>query len=432
VLALGVLSAFAATVVGKLKSLPLTFAGAVGLGLVISYGVGYLPEIASSLPLSDRIQSLQPALPTIFLFIALLAAPQARLRAGRLVTVKAPRVPNLRESIVGGVVFVVFAIVITGLVSEADQIAVGRGVALMFVMLSLVLLTGYGGQTSLCQLTFVGVSSFTFAQAASAGNPLGLIPAVAAAALVGMVVALVAVRLQGLYLALATLAFAQAMDLVFFQDPEIFGFGGRVAVPRLTLFGMDFVTDRSYTILTAIVVAVVAVGLLALRRGPFGRRLAAMNDSPAACATLGLNQTTTKLIVFAISAALAGLAGVFYGGIKLGVSPDDFQMLQSLVLLLLVTIGGINTVTGAFIGGFAFTMIPVLQEHVTFLGNIKGLQFLGVGVGAMLLGRKPNGIAGDLGALGDRVRARFRGAAPPTVTTIGTEMEVDGLARAAG
>jgi branched-chain amino acid transport system permease protein len=427
VLALGVLSAFAATVVGKLKSLPMTFAGAIGLGLVVNYGTGYLPDIARGLPLSDRIASLQPALPTIFLFIALLAAPQARLRAGRIVTIAAPRVPSLRDSIIGGVAFVLFIAFLTGVVSAADQIAVGRGVALMFVGLSLVLLTGYGGQTSLCQLTFVGVSSFTFAKVAAAGNPLGLVPAVLAAMLVGLVVALVAVRLQGLYLALATLAFAQAMDLVFFQDVSIFGFGGRLAVPRVSVFGMDFTTDRSYIIFTAILLAASAVAVLALRRGPFGRRLTAMSDSPAACATLGLNQTTTKLIVFAMSSALAGLAGVFWGGIKLGIAPDDVTMLQSLVLLLVITVGGINSVTGAFIGGFVFAVIPVLQQHVSFLENVQGLQFLGVGFGAILLARRPNGIAGELFKLRDRFRRQT--AVPSRASSAREiEMEVDGLA----
>jgi branched-chain amino acid transport system permease protein len=430
VLALGVLSAFAATVVGKLKSLPLTFAGAIGLGLVVNYGTGYLPDIARGLPGSDRIASLQPALPTIFLFVALLAAPQARLRAGRLLTVASPRVPTLRQSIIGGVAFVLVIAVLTGLVSDADQIAVGRGVSLMFVGLSLVLLTGYGGQTSLCQLTFVGVSSFTFAKVAvNAGSPVGIVAGVLAAMAVGIIVALVAVRLQGLYLALATLAFAQAMDLVFFQDVSIFGYGGRLAVPRVSLFGIDFTTDRSYIVFTAVLVAIAAVGVLALRRGPFGRRLSAMSDSPAACATLGLNQTTTKLIVFAMSSALAGLAGVFFGGIKLGIAPDDVTMLQSLVLLLVITVGGVTSVTGAFVGGFVFAVIPVLQEHVGFLRDVQGLQFMGVGLGAILLARRPNGIAGELFKLGARVRPR---SAPVAKAPVGADMEVDGLARAAG
>jgi branched-chain amino acid transport system permease protein len=298
----------------------------------------------------------------------------------------------------------------------------------MFVMLSLVLLTGYGGQTSLCQLTFVGVGAFTFGKVAATGNLLGVIPAIAAGALVGCVVAAIAVRLQGLYLALATLAFAQGMDFVFFQDPKIFGFGGRLAVPRLRLLGLEFTTDRSYIVLTSIVVAVAAVGVLALKRGPFGRRLAAMSDSPAACATLGLNQTTTKLVVFALSAGLAGLAGVFFGGLKTGVAPGDFEMLQSLVLLLLVTVGGVTTVTGAFIGGFVFTMIPVLQEHVGALRDVQGLQFLGVGLGAMTLGRKPNGLAGDIAAAGEALRARFRRPTPEAPARLDTP-EVD-LARA--
>ena len=118
----------------------------------------------------------------------------------------------------------------------------------------------------------------------------------------------------------------------------------------------------------------------------------------------------------------ANLADCF--GLKTGVAPGDFEMLQSLVLLLLVTIGGVNTVTGAFIGGFVFTMIPVLQEHVGALRDIQGLQFLGVGLGAMTLGRKPNGIAGDIAAAGESLRARFRRKTPEAPARLDTT-EVD-------
>ena len=105
---------------------------------------------------------------------------------------------------------------------------------------------------------------------------------------------------------------------------------------------------------------------------------------------------------------MAGLAGVFFGGLKTSVGATDFELLQSLILLLLVYIGGINTVSGALLGGMFFAMFPVLQEHVSFLHS-GSVQYLLTGLGAMSLGRNPNGVTGQLSNLGDRVRAALPG-----------------------
>ena len=79
---------------------------------------------------------------------------------------------------------------------------------------------------------------------------------------------------------------------------------------------MRFATDRAFDVFLAVVFALCMIGVGALRRGPFGRRLVGMNDSPAACSTVGLSLTITKLVVFAFSAGLAGLAGALYGGLE--------------------------------------------------------------------------------------------------------------------
>src|SRR5206468_4972288 len=116
------------------------------------------------------------------------------------------------------------------------------------------------------------------------------------------VVALPAIRLEGLYLALATMAFALLMDNAFFSQSWVFGQGAAAVVDRLSIFGVQLSTDRSYVILLAVAFAVTGVFVLAVRRSGFGRRLAAMKDSPTACTTLGLDLTTTKLLVFSTSA----------------------------------------------------------------------------------------------------------------------------------
>lgn len=128
------------------------------------------------------------------------------------------------------------------------------------------------------------------------------------------------------------------------------------------------------------------------------------------CATLGLNLITTKLSVFAVSSALAGLAGAFFGGLRGQVGSQDFEMLQSLVLLLLVSVAGINTVSGALMGGITFGLFPKIQRA---LPDIPSLSFLGAGFGAIALGRNPNGWTSEVGPNIKRIIDRVSGRTAP-------------------
>jgi branched-chain amino acid transport system permease protein len=279
---------------------------------------------------------------------------------------------------------------------------------------------------SLAQMTFVGVGAFAMGKYFGGGSVWGYVLAAALAGLAGAVAALPAIRLQGLYLALSTLAFAQAMSDLFFKNHNVFGYGGSLVVGRPVILGVSFHGDRAFFVLVCVTFALCGIGVLALRRGAFGRRLVAMNESPAACATLGLNLTLTKLTVFALSSAMAGLAGAFYGGMRGQVGLNDFEMLQSLVLLLLVSVAGINTVTGALMGGLTFGVFPKIQAA---LPNIPSISFLGAGGGAIALGRNPNGWTNDIAPNLARVRAVFRrrrdgGDGDPIATTPGVDLPV--------
>jgi branched-chain amino acid transport system permease protein len=400
VLTLLVVNAYAAAMFGRLRNLPLTFFGAVVLGLAEAYSVGYLP-------LRGSLQGLRASLPTLFLFGILLLLPQSRVRPRGRVGASPPLVPSLRRSLVGAAALVFVAFVVSGVLGPADVQRVGQGLVLGIIMLSLVPLTGLGGQVSLCQMTFAGLGAYAMAHAGADGSPAGLIAAVALAAVFGAVVAIPALRLQGLYLALGTMAFAVLMDAWVFPDRRIFGTLGTLNVSRLRLPGVSFEGERAYFMLLAIVFCLMGVGVLALRRGMFGRLLAAMRDSPAASVTLGMNLASTKLAVFTLSAAMAGLGGALYGGLRSTAGTIDFQMFQSLPILLMAVIGGITTVSGALTGGMFLALLPVLQERVPALG---GLVFIATGLGAVSLGRNPDGLAA-LGASGlrrasERYRAR--------------------------
>lgn len=401
VLTLLVVNAYAAAMVGRLRSLPLTFAGAYALGLVESYTIGYVK-------LEGWLIGLRPALPTLFLFAALLALPEARLRSARLAATVVPRVASMRASLAGAAALVAGAAVVSGMLSEGDLQRVGQGLAFGLVMLSLVPLTGFGGQVSLCQMSFAGLGAFAMAKIGADGGIVGVLAAGGLAAAVGGLVALPSLRLQGLYLALSTMAFALFMDTMVFPNPSVFGNLGALPVGRLDFPGLSFDGDRAYFILLALVFAGFGVFVLALRRGRFGRMLTAMRDSQVACATLGMSLARTKLTVFIVSAGMAGVAGALSAGLRETAGPTDFVMFQSLPILLMAVVGGITTPSGALVGGMAYVLLPTIEERV----GITGLHYLAAGVAAVGIGMYPNGLAFEV-ARRARAIVTGRSARPP-------------------
>ena len=380
-----VITGYAAAVIGRMKSLPLTVAGAMLLGLIQSYAVGYLP--------ATLLSNLNPVLPMIVLFLALLVLRQDRLQTARPAATRKRTDMGLWPSIAMGVAFVGASILLSNVLSAGTLLNYGEGVVLGVVMLSLVLLTGYGGQVSLCQMTLAGFGAFAMGNVFGGDSVFGLVAAAALPASVGALLALVALRLRGLYLALATLSFAYAMDSLFFN--KVLGYGGILDVGRVWEK-----SQKGFLVEVSIIFALLAVGVLALKRGSFGRRLAALNDSEAASAAIGMNLTATKLAVFTIAAAIAGIGGALYGGWQKEVGPTDFASLFSLLLLLLITLAGINTVGGAFAAAMFYAFTPEITKYV----HIQEFQLLLVGVGAVFLGLNPGGFAGQIGIAWDRIR----------------------------
>jgi branched-chain amino acid transport system permease protein len=383
-----VVNAYAAAIMGRLKSIPVTFAAAIGIGLAYNYTIIYvLPHLPQSL-----VPDATLALPMVFLFIALVTLPSVRIRAtGLLTTVRAPRVAGGRESLVAGVVFfvvaVVFAMGFNNTAFKGTTVLTLGGVVMTLgiVGLSLLLLTGYSGQVSLCQFSFMGIGAFVMGKVAGGGSLLGLVAATLICAAVGALVALPTIRLRDLYLALATFAFADAVANGFFTDSHIFGEGGGLNVGRIILPGLSFGSDSAEFLMVTAFFVVCAWLVLAIRRSMFGRRLVALNDSPAAYATVGLNIGVTKVAVFAIAAAMAGLAGALYGTVQQTVGTSDFDFFGGIIFVLFVTIWSIRTVSGAFLAALTYVALNQWSPHS--LGIFAG-------VGIILIGRAANGILG--------------------------------------
>ena len=300
--------------------------------------------------------------------------------------------PPLRRWAIGTVVLGVLAWIIGTGLADLRIYHLGIGMASGIIMLSLVPLTGWGGQINLAPLTFAGIGAVVMGHFGGHGTLWGLFLAAAITGLVGAVIALPALRLQGLYLALATAAFAVFMEKMFFNQSIILP-NASLNIPRLDLFGVSFDGDKAHLVLLSVVFGLVSLFLVYLRRGEFGRRLLAMKASPAACVTLGLNLTRTKLQVFTLSAAIAGLGGALLGAQTNSVSPDSFRFLQGLPIVLLAVIGGIGAVGGALFGGITFALAFFIIPDL--IPSLKDLLALGPALAGISLGRNPNGAVNE-------------------------------------
>ncbi|WP_084037330.1 branched-chain amino acid ABC transporter permease [Haloechinothrix halophila] len=398
-LTLLVINAYAAAMLGRLRSLPLTLAGAMGLGILQSFAVAYLPS-------DGLLSGIRSAMPALFLFAVIVLTPQAQLRIGQVKGVVSAPLPSRAKQLGAGAgLLTLVALLATSLPDDA-LLLVGTAATYAMVMLSLVLLTGYGGHVSLAQFTFAGVGALVYAKL---GEPTlsGLVVAALVAAAVGAIVAVPVLRLTGLYLALSTLAFGLLMDKMIFQAEFAFGTNNSLQAERLSILGTSFSSLGGYVLIMTVFLVLMALVLLALRRGALGRLLIAMRDSPAACGTLGLDTRWFRVGLFALSAGMAGFAGGLFAGMRGTIGASDFQVLSSLPLLLLAVVFGVTSVTGAVLGGVGLTLLPVLQSSNP---AFAGLIFAVVGFGAVALGRDPNGLANRLFTLGRTLRPRLPAA----------------------
>src|SRR4051812_8596302 len=191
-LTLLVVEGYAAAIIGRLRNLPIAVIGAGAIGLGQYYLGGYLT--------SDNLSRLQYLLPMVVLFVALIVLPQDRLRAASFQGAVAPRVAALKTSVSWGAVLVLGTFLLSGVLSNVNQRTMATGFALALVLLSLVLLTGYGGMISACQITLMGLGAVAMGKVASGSSLWGVLAAIGLAAGAGFLLALPTLKMRGLYL----------------------------------------------------------------------------------------------------------------------------------------------------------------------------------------------------------------------------------------
>lgn len=446
-LTLLVINAYAAAAFGRLRSLPWTFAGAVAIGLVVNYWAWIKAEFGNDW---IWLANFRSTIPILMLFAILVAMPSRRIAtgagmagAGGLLGGAGRRAPapSALRCAGWGLALVGAVLALAHLLAPNWQLIFGESLALAVVGLSVVLLTGHAGEISLAPLTFAGIGALVAFQidVGPGGRPSTLdgslwayVVAAAVCALVGAVIALPALRLRGLYLALATFAFAVAVSYMVFSQIStlhlnlpLVGDGADVALdlftngvlrvprPGLPGVGLDRAGDGdqiAWLVFLALAFAVLGGMVAAVRRSAYGQRLAAMRDSPAAAAMLGLNAVRLKMSVFALSSAIAGIGGVLLvASSSGGVNADDFTVFASLALVLLVAVMGVGRVSGALMGGLMIGAgFPMIRDVLGAAGErasaFEGLFdfgsdlaiFLGPAIAGMSLGAKPAGNADDI------------------------------------
>jgi len=259
------------------------------------------------------------------------------------------------------------------------------------VGLGLMLLAGFTGLFSIGHAAFLGVGAYTQAVLSNAGwpFPLSLAAAGALSAAVGVVVGLPALRVKGIYLGIATLSFGFIVEEVLARWESVTGgnAGLHVKAPSFVSWKLDSGIEFYFLCLAVVVLATLAI--VNLLRSPTGRAFVAIRDSEVSAQSMGIHLARYKTLSFALSAALAGLGGALYAHKIQFLSPDQFSILQSIDLLLMVVIGGLGSVHGAFLGAIFLITMPQLialgkDALPAAIGQAPGLQ--SAIYGAVLIG----------------------------------------------
>lgn len=218
--------------------------------------------------------------------------------------------------------------------------------------LGLMLVTGFTGLVSLGHAAFLGMGAYTQAWLHGMGWPFFLSLPVAAlvAAFTGVIVGLPALRVKGMYLSIATLAFGFIVEEIIARAEPVTGGNAGKMVGDLMILGVSFDDGRWFHYLVFGLLLLCVLGVLNLMRSPTGRAFVAIRDSEVSAQSMGINLARYKTTAFALSAALAGIAGALYAHKIRFLSPDQFTFLQSIELLMMVVIGGLGSVHGAIFG----------------------------------------------------------------------------------
>jgi branched-chain amino acid transport system permease protein len=385
--------AFVVTVIGGLGSIPGAFIAALAISLVkslcIALGSVDLGGVTIAFPKLTLVAEF------VLMAIVLALKPQGLLgRPASLAATTqlqehrraAPRLGG-NALLLASALFVVMAL----LPAFADDYAlVLAGDVLVYALFaaSLRLLLGPGGMISFGHACYFGLGAYAAALAVKHG--LGMTAAMALAPPAAFAGALLfgwlCVRLSGVYMAMLTLSFAQIVWSIAMQwDVVTGGSDGIVGV-----WPAGWLAGRQMYYAFVLVSSCAAMALLAwIAHTPFGYALRGARDSPLRAEAIGIDTQRTQWLAFAVAGAFAGLAGALYAFSKGSISPESLAIPRSVDALVMVLLGGIDSVFGPLLGAAAFTWLQdTLPRSTEYWRAILGAAIL------LLVLTFPSGIAG--------------------------------------
>jgi branched-chain amino acid transport system permease protein len=321
------------------------------------------------------------------------------------------RVPSLARALAPLITTAVVLALLPLFAPTNYDLSVFTGFCINLMLLTgLNLISGYGGQLSLGQAAFFGAGAYTV----TIGTlKLGFSPVLCfvMAPLVGAVfaiaVGLPSLRLRGLYFAMATLGVGVIFQLFLDRAINITGGPNGVGIKPLKALGMDFSNPRNVYI-GAAVLAWVGVGIATLYvRTRVGWGLRAAHASEPAAAVVGVNTFGVRLVTFAVAGAFAGVAGAVQAFNSLYVSPTTYNFFTSVMLFIVLTIGGLATWAGPLFGA---ALLLLFDRWLTAYVDKEPLILAAIFVLALRL--FPQGVARGADDLRARLAARSSRAAP--------------------
>lgn len=254
--------------------------------------------------------------------------------------------------------------------------------SLMFInviaAMSLNLLSGYGGQISVGNAGFLSIGGYAVAILGSTLHLnfwLAFPMAGVITAFIGLLIGIPAVRLNDHFLAVATLGFGLSVPLIILNWESLTAGYSGIAVSRPSLFS----DDLSFFYVIVLATSIITWLLYNIVKSRMGRAFIAIRDSEVAAQSTGINVPFYKTIMFVISAFFTGLAGALYAYWVGFVSPEDFTIVSSFLLLAMIVVGGVASIPGAIIGAVLLTIIPHFTDVLIGMTNIM------IGVAVVLI-----------------------------------------------
>jgi len=254
-------------------------------------------------------------------------------------------------------------------------------------------LFGIAGQVAFSHFTFYGIGAYAMVILlfqVGLPLPLAIVAGIVVCVVLALVVAIPATRLEGFYLALATLAFAQLFIVVLNEGGSVTGGPGGLANYRLPdILGVR-VTGPWYTVVIVFLLLGTLAVLWRLDRSWFGRACRAVRDDSQAAQAMGINIRTTRIVAYAVTSALAGVAGMVYAFVDNTVNPPIFGLENAFLLLFMVIVGGSGRPAGAIVGAILLYLLPFFLSPL--IGHHHALVFGVVMVAVVLF--QPKGLIG--------------------------------------